>query len=492
MAVNNNASYIRRELTTHLCRLLIENRLVEEIDRIPILMRPRNGSSFRCCVAKDRAVLKYQLMALLGFNVQDETDELMPLSEYARMAMARESLTDVVLTVVDEACSSCHRACYTVTNMCRGCVARPCMCNCPKGAIDFQHGQAHIDEEKCVNCGMCKQVCPYHAIIYSPIPCEESCPVGAIYRNDNGIEHIDEAKCISCGKCKVACPFGAVMEKSHLVEIFTKKRQGREIIAMVAPAIAAQFNTELGRVLASFKLLGFDYVYEVAQGADVTTATEAAELIERLGQGAPFMTTSCCPGYTGLVKRHIPELAPFVSHTLSPMAYTAEIARREHPDAILVFVSPCSAKRYEAFHDPNVDYMISFEEYGAWLIAAGVDVNEVLPELPTVYASDGARGYAASAGVFSAVKATAGDFPIREMIVNGVDKAAIRELRKLPKQREANFVEVMMCEGGCIGGPNTLSNPRVALRQLKKANEQMAQAMAARREGQSESQSEVK
>lgn len=477
MSVMNNATLIRRELMTHLCRLLIQDRLCEDIDRIPIVMCPRHGESFRCCVAKDRAVLKYQIMALLGFNIQDETDELMPLSEYARMAMERESLTDVVLTVVDEACSSCHKASYTVTNMCRGCVARPCMYNCPKKVISFSHGQAHIDDEKCVSCGICMSVCPYHAIIYSPIPCEQSCPVNAIYRNEDGLEHIDEEKCVSCGKCKVACPFGAVMEKSHLVEIFQRKKEGKELVAIVAPAIAAQFNTDLGKVLHSFKLLGFDHVYEAAQGADLTTTNESAELVERLEGGAKFMTTSCCPGYTSLVKRHVPELQEFVSHTLSPLGYTSEIARREHPDATLVFVSPCSAKRYEVFHNPHMDYMLTFEEYGAWLVAAEVDVNDVLPELGKPEIMDSSRGYAASAGVFSAVKELAGDFPIKEMIVNGIDKSMLKQLKMLPKKSEANFVEVMMCEGGCIGGPNTISNPRVALRQLKKANETMAKAL---------------
>lgn len=478
IVATNNATILRRELMTHLVRLLIENRLVEDIDRIPIVMRPRDKTAYRDSVAKDRAVIKYQMMALLGFNIQDEVDELAPLSEYARRALARTDLTDVILTVVDEACSSCHKAQHVVTNQCRGCVARPCTLNCPKKTIDFVDGHAYIHQENCVNCGMCKEVCPYNAIIYSPVPCEAACPVDAIFRNENGVEHIDEEKCVSCGKCKVACPFGAVMEKSHLVEIFSRKREGKKIIAMPAPAIAAQFNTALGRVLHSFKLLGFDYVYEVALGADVTTSTESAELVERLGEGAPFMTTSCCPGYTNTVRRHIPDLVPFVSHTLSPMAYTAQIAKREHPDAVTVFVSPCSAKRYEAFHDPNVDYVLTFEEYGAWLIAAGIDVNTVMPELPGVNITQDSRFYGRSAGVFTAVKNKAGDFPINERVFNGVDKAAIRELKRLPKKPEANFVEVMMCEGGCIGGPNTLSNPRVALRQLQKANDEAAKAIA--------------
>ena len=486
VVATNNASILRRELMTHLVRLLIEDRLVEDIDRIPIIMRPRDKMAYRDSVAKDRAVLKYQLMAFLGFNIQDEEDELAPLSTYARRALDRRELTDVILTVVDEACSSCHKAQHVVTNQCRACLARPCTLNCPKKTIDFVEGHAYIHQENCVNCGMCKEVCPYNAIIYSPVPCEAACPVDAIFRNEQGVEHIDETKCVSCGKCKVACPFGAVMEKSHLVEIFSRKREGHPIAVMVAPAIAAQFNTSLGRVLHSFKLLGFDYVYEVAQGADVTTSTEAAELKERLAAGAAFMTTSCCPGYTGTVRRHIPELVPFVSHTLSPMAYAAQIAKREHPEAVTVFVSPCSAKRYEAFHDPNVDYVLTFEEYGAWLIAAGVDVNTVMPELPSGDITQDSRFYGRSAGVFTAVKNKAGDFPIRERVFNGVDKAAIRELKRLPKSSEFNFVEVMMCEGGCIGGPNTLSNPRVALRQLQKANDEAAKAIAeARAKGES-------
>lgn len=478
VVATNNATLMRRELMIHLIRLLIENRLIEDIDRIPIIMRPRDTSAYRDSVAKDRAVIKYQMMALLGFNIEDEEDELTPLSDYACRALARTELTDVILTVVDEACSSCHKAQHVVTDQCRGCVARPCTLNCPKKTISFVGRRAFIHEENCVNCGVCKDVCPYNAIIYSPVPCEAVCPVDAIYRNANGVEHIDKEKCVSCGKCKVACPFGAVMEKSHLLEIFTSKRQGKKLVAMVAPAIAAQFNTELGRVLSSFKMLGFDYVYEVARGADVTTTTEAAELIERLEGGAPFMTTSCCPGYTATVRRHVPELLPFVSHTLSPMAYTAQIVKKEHPDAIAVFVSPCSAKRYEAFHDPNVDYVLTFEEYGAWLVAADVDVNTVMPELPGKDITQDSRFYGRSAGVFTAVKNFAGDFPIRERVFNGVDKAAIRELKKLPKRPEANFVEVMMCEGGCIGGPATLSNPRVALRQLQKANDEAAKAIA--------------
>lgn len=100
IVATNNATILRRELMTHLVRLLIENRLVEDIDRIPIVMRPRDKTAYRDSVAKDRAVIKYQMMALLGFNIQDEVDELAPLSEYARRALARTDLTDVILSLI--------------------------------------------------------------------------------------------------------------------------------------------------------------------------------------------------------------------------------------------------------------------------------------------------------------------------------------------------------------------------------------------------------
>jgi len=467
MAVNNNATMIRRELLTRICRLIEQDSLTEEIDRIPLEMRPRNNGFTRCCVHKDRAVLKYKIMALLGFNIQDEVDELTPLREYARMAKERKEQTDTMLTVVDEACSSCIKTNYVVTNMCRGCVARPCSVNCPKNAIHFENGRAEIDHKLCVNCGLCQKVCPFHAIIYTPVPCEESCPVGAITKDEHGIEHIDNEKCIQCGKCVVACPFGAVMEKTHLVDIATRKREGKELVALVAPAILAQFKSDYGKILGSIKQAGFVHVYEVAWGAVETTLREAEELTEKLASGQPFMTTSCCPSYVNLVNKHLGNLKPFVSHTPSPMALTAEMVRQKHPDAVLVFVGPCTAKRFEAFHNGNVNYVMSFEELGAMLVAKGLDVDRCVPVEPDVTIDARANGFAASGGVMNCVKAALpAGFPLNGLVVNGIDKAAIRLLKSLPANPQGNFVEVMSCEGGCIGGSNVIANPKIGQRQI--------------------------
>lgn len=85
--------------------------------------------------------------------------------------------------------------------------------NCSKHAITFdRNGQAKIDHDKCISCGICKEACPYHAIVYIPIPCEEACPVKAISKDENGIEHIDESKCIYCGKCIKLVPLALFLK----------------------------------------------------------------------------------------------------------------------------------------------------------------------------------------------------------------------------------------------------------------------------------------
>ncbi|TVQ16672.1 MAG: 4Fe-4S dicluster domain-containing protein [Bacteroidetes bacterium] len=469
MSVTNNAMIIRRDLLTRIIKLMEREELEKKIDRIPLEVRPRGEDSVRCCVHKDRAVLKYKLMAILGFNIADETDELTPLSEYVRMAYNGRSQSDVVLTVVDEACSSCRQTSYEVSNLCRGCVARPCINNCPKDAIRFFNGQAHIDHKACVNCGKCLKMCPFHAIVYMPVPCEEVCPVNAIKKNDRGVEYIDPAKCINCGKCMIACPFGAIMEKSNLVDIFRNKIEGKKLIALLAPAIAGQFGSDIQRIRSSFHMLGFDYVYEVAEGAEQTIFNEAAELKERLEEGQPFMTTSCCPGYTSLVDKHIPALKPFVSHTRSPMHYMAKKAREEHHDACIVFVSPCPAKKWEVYHDSYTDYTLSFEEYGAWLVARQLDLNDIEPLEGGYTPAAEARGFATSGGVTAAVKKVAEGVNINETIINGIDKAALRQLKNMPRNYQGNFVEVMTCENGCIGGCNVISNPRLAAKKIQEA-----------------------
>lgn len=454
MAFVNNTMIIRRDLMAKMIKMHKEGTLLSEIDRLPISLTPKNAlSRGRCCLYKERAVLKYKMLPILGFSIQDEEDELMPLSVYAKHALQRSHPQKKILTVVDEACTACVKTNYVVTNLCKGCVGRSCHMNCPKDAITFmENGQAHINHAKCINCGICKEACPYHSIVYIPIPCEESCPVKAIQKDENGIEHIDESKCIYCGKCVNACPFGSIFEVSQLFDILPALSRGEKLVAIMAPSIQSQFNNTIQEISEAVCQIGFADAIEVAFGAMETTEREGAELQEKLAKGDPFMTTSCCPSYVELVDKHVPDMKPYVSHTKSPMHYTAEMARIIHPDAKIVFVGPCIAKRKEVADNPLVDYILTFEELDTLFTGLEIEMRPAVNN--TEIAPMAGRGFARAGGVISAVAQMYPDLEIKPILIANLNKKNAGLLRAYSKGKApGNFIEVMACEGGCISGP---------------------------------------
>ena len=472
MAFVNNAMIVRRELMARLIALHKSGSLIEEIDRIPLKMSPKNAQARgRCCIHKERAVLKYKMLPILGYRIDEEEDELTPLSDYARRALERKSTNTSILTVVDEACTACVKTNYVVTNLCKGCVARSCYMNCPKDAINFlDNGQAHINHSKCINCGICKEACMYHSIVYIPVPCEEACPVKAITKDENGIEHIDESKCIYCGKCINACPFGSIYEISQVFDILSAIKRGEQLVAIMAPSIMSQFNNSLSEISEAIEKIGFVEAMEVAQGAMETTRREGAELQEKLEAGQQFMTTSCCPSYIELVNKHMPEMKPFVSHTGSPMYYTIEMAKAKYPEAKIVFIGPCVGKRKEVMDHPDIDYILTFEEIDT--LFTGLDIELQATDKQRMAAPLDGRGFARAGGVISAVQNMYPQLGIKPIQVSNLNKKNIGLLRAFTKGKApGNFVEVMACEGGCISGPCGKIDYSQAQKIFKKAME---------------------
>ena len=470
MTYFNNAIQTKRELLTRLIKLLKDDELFDKIDRIPLEMRPKSKTPIRCCVHKDRAVIKYKAMAMMGYCVEDEEDELTPLKEYALKAIEKTEIPESHLTVIDEACSSCVQVNYTVSNLCQGCEARACQVNCPKDAIRVLNGKAIIDHQKCVNCGLCQKACPFHAIAYLPVPCEEACPVNAIKKDENGIEVIDYNKCIYCGKCMTACPFGAIMEKSQVIPLTYNLKAKKEMVAMVAPAIFSQFKAKPENLLGALKEIGFTHIIEVAEGADITAKNETEEWIETVQKNEPFLTSSCCPAHTLLSEKHIKNIQPNVSHTKSPMIYTAEIAKERFPNAQRVFIGPCLAKRSEAEKAGNIDYVLTFEELSTIFMAYNIKFPETseIELYPTISAE--ARGFALSGGVANAIKQSIPNgYAFKEYLVNGLTKKNIKLLKAFTaKAPDYNFIEVMGCEGGCINGPGSVATSKAAETAMKK------------------------
>lgn len=462
MAIKNNVMIVRQKLLTKLIELWKEDHLVAKIDRLPLELSPRNAQpKGRCCIHKERAVWKYKSLPLLGYDMTDETDELTPLSDYARRALERDrNLKENIMCVIDEACSSCVRINYDISNLCRGCVARACALNCPKNAIDFnkETGQARIDHSLCVSCGICHNSCPYHAIVYIPVPCEEACPVQAISKDEHGVEHIDESKCIYCGKCLNSCPFGAIFEISQVFDVLQSIRRGEKLVAIVAPSILSQYKVPVEQFYGAVKAIGFTDVIEVAQGAMDTISHESEELAEKLAEGQPFMTTSCCPSYIEMAEKHAPDLKKYISSTGSPMYYAARIARRKHPDAKVVFIGPCIAKRKEARRDECVDYVMTFEEIHSVLSGLGIEFSEAQTYEMAFTSIRTAHGFGQNGGVMAAVQAHVdGKLQFAGLQVANLTKKNVNLLKAYGKtgKAPAQFIEVMACEGGCISGPCT-------------------------------------
>lgn len=471
---NNQWLDIKKETMARLIEAFLSSDFEENTRLIPYDMRPMGSEvPYRCCIYKERAILKSRIIADLGFSLEEDNERI-ELSTYAKKALEREEIDNKNLTVLTTACKGCVANTMYVTNLCQGCVARPCEKTCKFDAIKVENGRSHIDSEKCKKCQMCAKVCPYHAIVKLTVPCEDACPVGAMRKDEHGFAKIDYEKCISCGKCIAACPFGAVHERSQMIDILKAMKKGKKVIAMIAPALIGQFKGSLYQLKTALIQAGFFDVVEVAKGADITARNEAKEFKERMEEGKKFMTTSCCAGYIQLVKKHLHEIQPYVSDTKTPLYYTSEIIKKEMPEAVTVFVGPCVAKRAEGFENENIDYVMSFEELGALFMAKKIEVEKCEETKYDKESSKQARNFGVSGGVATAVsKALQEENSVRPFVIDGLDKDSIRKLKSFAKNQECenccNLVEVMCCEGGCIAGNGTLNNTTTAQKLIREA-----------------------
>ncbi len=466
--MNNNGQsiHIKRDILIRLVEAFDSEDFAKNCAAIPFKMRPKDCEvPYRCCIYKEREIIKDRIIADLGFTVED-IDESEKLEDFAEQSLKRKETDVNVLTVIDAACKGCVPSRVYVTDLCQGCVARTCEKNCKFGAVTIAGGKSSIDSSKCKNCGMCIKSCPYNAIVKLVVPCEEVCPIGAISKGENGTAVIDFDKCISCGKCVAACPFGAVNEKSQIIDVLNAIESGNKIVAMFAPAIAGQFPGSIFQLKSAFIKAGFYDVFEVALGADITTRNESQELIERLKSGKPFMTTSCCAGYNNLVKKHMPDLKPFVSDTKTPLYYTSKLVKEKYPDAVTVFISPCVAKRKEVQENDNIDFVLNADELGAIFVGRKIEVGKMQDSIFDNDSSKQGRNYGSTGGVSSAVAFLADkSISVNPCIIDGLTKETIKTLNKYAKDKDCpdgNLIEVMCCEGGCIGGNSTIANQKTA------------------------------
>ena len=214
----------KREVLVHVAKYCFEGTLEAHKEFIPLEIVPHGSQpTHRCCVYREREVLRNRVDWACGrASVYDGENHY--------------TFTDETVAVMNSACEGCPLQRYTVTSNCQHCMAKRCLQACRFGAITMTHQGAIINPDKCRECGMCAQACPYNAIADARRPCVRSCPVDAIsVDKKNRRAFIDYSKCISCGNCTVACPFSAISDVSMITDVIEAIRdKTQEVYACFA------------------------------------------------------------------------------------------------------------------------------------------------------------------------------------------------------------------------------------------------------------------
>ena len=424
---------------------------------IPKIIVPGPKPLARCCVYKERAVVEERIKLALG------GDDDNPNS----------------VEVLEVACDECPIEGIYVTPACRGCIVHRCVEVCPKGAISIVNQKSVVDKEKCIECGKCTEACPYSAIIMQKRPCINACKVDAISIGENKKARIDNDKCISCGACVYQCPFGAISDKSFILETLdilkkSDNNKNYKVYAVIAPAIAGQFvGVKPEQIVTGLMKLGFHQVVEAALGADIALYKEAEELKEK-----GILTTSCCPSFVMYVEKYFPELSKYVSSSVSPMVYTAQLIKKSDPTAKVIFIGPCTSKKMEYRMEKTegaIDSVISFEELQAFLDARDI-VMEELEETVLDNASYYGRIFASSGGITKGITKIAKEYfdvdDIKPVTMNGIQECRANLLKLKMGKSLDNFFEGMACDGGCINGALCIHHGPKNIKEVEKFGQQ--------------------
>jgi iron-only hydrogenase group A len=459
---------------------------------------PVPHASCRVCLVEVEGEPRLQTGCTLAVR-----DGLVVRTHSPRVMRIRRNIVELLLASHPNDCLYCERAgdCE-LSRLATSMDIRSCRFGgAPKGhPVDVSSPAIVRDPNKCILCGRCVTVC--HSVQ----------GIGAIDYSGRGFgtyikpgpdAGLDVSDCVFCGQCVRACLTGALREKSATADVVAALGDPRtRTVAQIAPAVPATLAAELGLhrvddvlglIAGSLRRIGFDAVYDTAFAADLTVMEEAHEFVDRLASGGPFpMFTSCSPAWVRYVELHRPGFIPNLSTCKSPQQMAATLikqrADREGARVFSVAVMPCTAKKYEAVEVGDLDAVLTTRELGPLLDNFGLRLSAdsgLRAELdaPFAGASGGGRLFGGSGGVLeSALRTVAhmlgesgrsrpavlsplqgderirtfnvmlGDRKVRCAVVSGLG-AAQSLLDQIESGKASfEFVEVMSCPGGCIGG----------------------------------------
>lgn len=352
-------------------------------------------------------------------------------------------------------------------------------------AIHIKNENLCIEKlDGCINCGMCTITC---------------------MEREKMVNDPKKIICVGCGQCIMTCPMKILRPKSVIKSFLEAKEQGKKCIAYISPgsrvSIGDLFGYEYGSFLEEelvgiLKKIGFDLVFDVAFGADLTIMEEASELIDRIkNNGVLPMITSCCPAWVSIAEMTYPYVLKNISTTKSPIGmmgamvknYYCQTKNINKEDIFTVAITPCTAKKQEIKRDSNgdTDLVLTISELCNYLKQEKIDIKNVNKEkFDSLLGESSGAGliFGATGGVLEAALRTANYLLTNENLekiefkevrgYNGIKEAKIKlgniELSVAAIDEMANaipvlqsiknnnckydFIEIMNCRGGCIGG----------------------------------------
>ena len=464
--VHSAVDDIRRTVFKEVAMLAYGEGDLTRVNLIPYKMIQGDVAKHRHDVFLERAIVKERIRLALGMSLMG--DQLPISATIDEAATDQKYFENPLVNIIPFACNACPPKQIRITDSCQGCISHPCMNVCPKDAIYLDKDKhCHIDQDKCIKCGKCFNQCPYRAVSKIERPCAAACGMDAIESDELGRAKINYDKCVSCGMCLVNCPFGAIADKSQIYQVISAIKKNQEVIACVAPAFVGQFGKDASpaKLKAAMNVLGFADVVEVAIGADLCTVEEAKDFLEEVPSKQPWMGTSCCPAWSVMAKKLYPEFADYISMALTPMVITARMVKKDRPNARIVFIGPCSAKKLEANRRTvrsDVDFVLTFEELQGMFDAMDIDFAklEANPEDNMDEGTGMGRGFAVGGGVAAAVvEAIKHIDPEREVKIEYGD--GLKNCRKMlamakAGKRDGYLLEGMGCPGGCVAGAGTI------------------------------------